>query len=183
MRLLVTGYGPFSGFDTNPSQAIAERVAEGLGAELGVLEVSFQAVDRFLEDPVWGRVDAALLLGVAGGRHRPRIERLAYNEIGPHPDVAGENREGPIAPGAPMVLGQTLVRLGRSVRPLGWSLDPGRYLCNYLMYGALHRHPGVASAFLHVVPEARMPLGAQADAIVGVFRHERPLLPGDTLWR
>jgi hypothetical protein len=41
------------------------------------------------------------------------------------------------------------------------------------MYRALHRHPNVESAFVHVVPEGKMPLDAQADAIVRVFRHVR----------
>ena len=61
--ILVTGFGSFGEVIENPSAALAASS----GCSYEVLEVSFEAVDQFLERLDRGSFDKLLLLGVAQG--------------------------------------------------------------------------------------------------------------------
>ena len=69
MRTVVTGFGPFGTVADNPSARLAR------GAEFRILEVAYDAIDDALREI--GPVDRLLLMGVAAGRFRPRLETVA----------------------------------------------------------------------------------------------------------
>lgn len=90
------------------------------------------------------------------------LEHAGYNEL--HfsiPDNAGNMRQDqPIVPGAPLVylttlpLETMLVAMQATGAPVRVSDDPGRYLCNEVLYSALHhitqRALDIQVGFIHV---------------------------------
>lgn len=141
-RTLVTGFGPFGTVAVNPSGFLAEQS----GRDHRLLEVSYRAVREFLTRLDPNSFDRLLLLGVAAGSKKCRVELFARNLIGPTPDVHGEI-PGPreITPNAPRVLGGTLWDGTRLLSPqliadhprLVHSFSAGAYLCNYIYFEAL----------------------------------------------
>ncbi|MEJ5171915.1 MAG: hypothetical protein WHU10_13085, partial [Fimbriimonadales bacterium] len=149
---LVTGFGPFGTFDENPSQALAERCSK----PHEVLEVSFRGVDEFLRSLAESPPRRLLLMGVAGGATKLRVEWVARNAIGSHPDVRGEvYGPGPIDPRLPPNLAATLWTHEPYGQPSElWepSVDAGTYLCNYAFFRSLASLTTTLVGFLHVPP-------------------------------
>lgn len=160
MRLFVTGFGPFGPVSENPSDSLAQ----GCGLPHQTLEVSFQAVERFLKREFRRRqFDGLLLLGVSPKADSMRLESRGVNACGPHPDV--RNKIGPkvISPQG------TQTRRSTLWRPNTYELDgftrstsAGRYLCNYALYRALEELPHHRVGFLHVPPFETVPQREQA---------------------
>src|SRR3954453_19985460 len=96
-RTLVTGFLGFEGFDVNPSALLAERC----GRRFELLEVSYSAVDAFLDRLDPHSFDRWLMLGVAGKSSRMRTENFGRNVIGARNDVRGSATIGEIEPGGP----------------------------------------------------------------------------------
>ena len=148
-RTLVTGFLPFNTFAVNPSALLAEAC----GQRFELLEVSYEAADRFL-DRIRGRArdtfDRLLMLGLRGGGTTIELERYARNHVGPEADVRGAIRgPGPVEPGAPDVLPSMLFD-GRTFPSVSASDDAGCYLCNYVYYRALRLLPEKRVGFVHV---------------------------------
>lgn len=149
MRLLITGFGPFGDVSENPSSVLA--ASNGMPFE--ILEVSFSAVDAFIDRISADTPDAILCLGVAAKAEKIRFETVAHNKIGPTPDVRGEVwGPGPIDPAAPPMQAGTLWNpiLLQETSLSEPSADAGGYLCNYLYYQAITRFPNSKIGFLHV---------------------------------
>ena len=160
MNLLVTGFGPFLDHGENPSQ----RLAESCGERFEVLEVSYRAVDEFVEGLDPASFDCWLALGLADRSETMLVETVGHNRIGATPDVLGEvHGPGKIDPDGfamlastlwtPELLGENDVR-----RP---STDPGGYLCNYVLYRALKRFPEKRIGFMHVPKFDHVPFETQ----------------------
>jgi pyroglutamyl-peptidase len=151
--IFITGFGPFGSFEANPSQ----RLAEQSGYPHQVLEVSFAAADRFLEEFDPCAYSALLMLGVSAKTELLRLESVAKNWIGATPDVLGvQAGPSPIEPHLPAQLGGTLwPRVGLISDTADWEVgtDAGGYLCNYLYFRALQRLPRLPVGFLHVPPQ------------------------------
>jgi pyroglutamyl-peptidase len=89
--------------------------------------------------------DALILLGEAGGSQTIRLETTAWNEMDFRiPDIAGRQpQKQAIHPSAPDVLHSTLPlehihdRLREAGHEVSLSSDPGRYLCNQVLFHAL----------------------------------------------
>ncbi len=164
-RILVTGYGPFEEVDENVSQALAE--ASGLPYE--VIEVCYAAVDRFLSSVDRGSFDAFLAMGHAPKEARIRIESVGRNVICDRPDVRGSVQgPGPIDPTAPAQLGATLWRHPAFFDETeDWypGVDPGGYLCNYILFRALQEFPDKRVGFLHLPPPDAIPFERQLAAL------------------
>lgn len=165
-RTFVTGFGPFGATADNPSAWLAERS----GRPHRVLEVSFAAVERFLDDLNPDSFDRLVMLGLAGGERDPRLrlETRARNQIGGAPDVTGVVAgPGPIAPFMPPQLGASLFTGNLATETDRWriSVDAGDYLCNFALFRALRTFPKRRVGFVHVPPPDVWPLEEQRLAL------------------
>ena len=171
-RTLVTGFLAFEGFDVNPSALLAEQC----GRRFALIEVSYSAVDVFLEQLDPHSFDRWLMLGVAGKSSRMRTENFGRNVIGQRVDMTGCATCGPIEDAGPAQIAGTLWTCSPTFasdtsvrRP---SDDAGDYLCNYIYYRALRRFDGMNKqiGFLHVPPLERMPLERQLPELKQILR-------------
>ena len=165
--ILVTGFEPFGGHPSNPSAEIAKsvdgRVVAGVAVRAVILPVhhaeAAHAAARLLSehDPV-----AVLHLGLAAGRARIALERVAVNvmdyecadnagyQARGEPCVAG----GPVAYLTTLPLPAILEALAREGIPAYLSNTAGTYLCNQTLYATLHAiaaaRKRALAGFLHV---------------------------------
>ena len=169
-RTLVTGFLAFEGFDVNPSALLAERC----GRQFDLLEVSYAAVDAFLDRLDPDSFDRWLMLGVAGKSSRMRTENFGRNVIGVRSDVRGNVTTGEIEPGGPVQIAGTMWNSPTFAiesnlrRP---SDDAGDYLCNYIYYRGLRKFDGTGKriGFLHVPPMERMAIDVQLAELNGIL--------------
>ena len=165
--MLVTGFEAFGGDAVNPSLEVAKaldgRVVGDAVVRSAVLPVHHAEagpqVRRLLDetDPL-----AVVHLGLAGGRARIALERVAVNVMDyDTPDNAGYRArgepcvpDGPVAYLATLPLAAILSALLAEGIPAYVSNSAGTYLCNQTMYGTMHvlaqrRHPARAG-FIHL---------------------------------
>jgi pyroglutamyl-peptidase len=165
--VLVTGFEAFGGHAANPSlevaktldgRAVGEAVVRSAILPVHHAEAALQ-VSRLLDetDPL-----VVVHLGLAGGRARIALERVAVNVMDyDTPDNAGYRARGePCVAGGPAAYFATLpvaaivaALLAEGI-PAYVSNTAGTYLCNQTMYGTLHRlaerrHPARAG-FIHL---------------------------------
>jgi pyroglutamyl-peptidase len=160
-RTFVAGFLPFAGFRVNPSALLAQSC----GRPFELIEVSFDAVDEWLDriDATGASFERLVMLGLRGDGTSFYLERVARNEIGITPDMRGIIR-GPAAieTGGPATLNSTLF-CGpvTAIASHASSDDAGCYLCNYIYYRALRRFPDRRVGFVHVPPLEAVPLDIQ----------------------
>ncbi|MBM4441302.1 MAG: pyroglutamyl-peptidase I [Candidatus Rokubacteria bacterium] len=165
--ILVTGFEPFTPYKVNPTEELA-RALDGVhvgravvrGAVLPVHHAEAAPRVRGLLDTV--RPDTVLHLGLAGGRARIALERVAVNVMDyTVPDNAGCQKTdeacvpaGPAAYFATLPLRAILARLTDAGIPAYISDTAGTYLCNQTLYTTLHAVSGGADAprvgFMHM---------------------------------
>jgi len=165
--ILVTGFEPYGGDTTNPSQELAKaidgRTFDACAVRSLILPVEHRAardiVSSALADP---EIAAVLHLGLAGGRARLALEQVAVNAMDyAIPDNAGVVLTGePCVAGAPAAYFSTLplrailAALTAEGVPAYVSYTAGTYLCNQTLYWTLHEIAGRALAaragFIHV---------------------------------
>jgi pyroglutamyl-peptidase len=165
--LLVTGFEPFGGLDVNPSldvakaldgRAIGEAVVRSAILPVHHAEAAARVAHLLDEtDPL-----AIVHLGLAGGRARIALERVAVNVMDyDTPDNAGYRAVGePCVPAGPpayfatLPLPAILAALLAEGIPAYVSNTAGTYLCNQTMYTTLHAlargGPTVAAGFIHL---------------------------------
>jgi len=165
--ILLTGFESFAGLSVNPSAEVA-KVLDGRVVGHAVVRSAILPVHHAEVAPhVTRLVDetdpfAILHLGLAGGRARLSLERVAVNVMDyDTPDNAGHLArgepcvaQGPPAYFATLPLGEILAALLAEGIPAAVSNTAGTYLCNQTMYGTLHalstrRHPARAG-FVHL---------------------------------
>lgn len=157
--ILVTGFEPFGAFGMNPTEGLAKAVdgrrvgaCQVRGAVLPVHHAEAGPCVRALladSEPV-----AVLHLGLAAGRARVALERVAVNVMDyAEPDNVGFRAQGePCVPGGPaaylstLPLPAILVALTADGIPAYVSNTAGTYLCNQTLYGTLHAVSGRARA-------------------------------------
>lgn len=152
-RILLTGFTPFGGMPLNPSEEIVRHISEntdalpGVSLSIDVLPTVFQAagekirenISRFLPHSV-------LMLGVVPGSDHFRLERFAINiDDSDMPDLAGDIPDGrPIELTGPAAYETNLPlrllarTLGSREIPVRFSSHAGTYVCNHVLYAALH---------------------------------------------
>ncbi|MGH7317929.1 MAG: pyroglutamyl-peptidase I [Candidatus Rokuibacteriota bacterium] len=150
-HILLTGFQPFDGDTVNPSGEVAKqldgRVIGAGGVRSVILPVQHEAaravVAPLLEAP--GLV-AVLHLGLAGGRARISLERVAVNVMDySRPDAHGQVlcglacvEGGPAAYFSTLPLREMLAALTAEGIPATISNTAGTYLCNDISYTTLH---------------------------------------------
>jgi pyroglutamyl-peptidase len=164
-HILLTGFTPFPGVDLNPTALLVEDFAAhpppGLRLSTEVLPTAFEpAGERIRQLIAQHQPEAVLMLGVAAIREAINLERVGYNwDEAPKPDIQGVSRAGqPIRPDGPPCYGSTLpleamhAALESAGIPVTYSDDPGRYVCNHVLYQAADAlaGSGIPFGFIHV---------------------------------
>jgi pyroglutamyl-peptidase len=148
--VLVTGFEPFGGEKTNPSWEVCQELGDeiaGMRVETcrvpcefrRSIEVAAEAIERL--HPV-----LVVCLGLAGGRARIGVERVAINvDDARIPDNGGAQPvDGLIAANGPPAYFATLpikamaAAMRAAGAPAEVSNSAGTFVCNHLMYGVLH---------------------------------------------
>jgi len=149
--VLITGFGRFPGAPSNPTAALAARLARtgrrrGLTCVAHVFATTYAAVDRELPALISAhRPDAIVMLGLAARRRHVSIEVFARNRVSSwFPDASGMvPPRAVIAAGAAAstrgrVEFSRLLAAARATRVKTMlSRDAGNYLCNYVYWRAL----------------------------------------------
>ncbi len=162
--ILVTCFQPFGGSSRNASQEAVRLLPDRIAScriERQLLPVLWDRAPIRLEELLDRLHPAALLaVGQAGPEPELRIERLGIN-LACGTDSAGVTRsETPLVPQGPAAYFSTfpwasmLRRLTAEGIPARCSFHAGTYLCNCILYLALHlaaaRFPRLQAGFLHV---------------------------------
>jgi len=166
-HILLTGFDPFDGDTVNPSGEVAKRLdgqmIGGCAVRTVILPVQHEAaravVAPLLEAP--GLV-AVVHLGLAGGRARISLERVAVNVMDySRPDAHGQVlcdvpcvEDGPAAHFSTLPLREMLAVLTADGIPAYVSNTAGTYLCNDISYTTLHalgrRGRSIPAGFIHL---------------------------------
>ncbi|MCH5278877.1 MAG: pyroglutamyl-peptidase I [Christensenellaceae bacterium] len=165
MKILVTGFEPFGNEQVNPSwQAVNALPSFVLGAQIAKLElpVVYDTCGELLIGAIERELpDAVLLVGQAMKRNCITPEFVAINQRDGVKDNAGvEYRGCRITPEAPDAYFSTLPvramvrRMTENGIPAKLSYTAGTYVCNNLMFHALHysamNHPSMPTGFVHI---------------------------------
>lgn len=165
--LLLTCFGPFPGVPVNPSQAVAQGVRSALAlsaahltVEVRELPVEFAGSSRALAQALKEiQPDYAVCLGVAAGRDKVSLERVAINlDSARIPDNSGAQLvDTAIQPGGPAAYFSTLPtreifdQLAPQGQPLELSYTAGTYVCNHVFYELMHATAGtIPAGFIHI---------------------------------
>jgi pyroglutamyl-peptidase len=149
--ILVTGFEPFGAYSVNPTEGLAKAVD---GRHVGDFTVVSAVLPVHHADAATrlgallgeANPEAILHLGLAGGRARIALERVAVNVMDYEvADNAGFRASGePCVPGGPAAYFSTLpvpamlqALLDEGI-PAYTSNTAGTYLCNQTLYGTLH---------------------------------------------
>ena len=176
MKLLLTGFEPFDGGNINPSQLVAERLAceglEGMAVTVRVLPVDTQqAPGLAVAEVTEVQPDVVIMLGLASSRPVLAVERVAINLLDFRiPDNAGQQvvdgvvaQDGPAAYFATLPVRRMVEAAQAAGVPAELSLSAGAYLCNQVMYAALHaiavRGWAVKAGFVHLPALPEMAVG------------------------
>lgn len=164
--LLVTGFGPFPGWERNPTPAMVKAVAglrlPGVRIVPHVFDTVYAEVARDLPALVSRhRPDAILLFGLGGRTGHVRIEKHAHNVATRRvPDASGAFHvsadiaaDGPWQMATGFATGPLAARLRRAGLDARPSPSAGEYLCNFAYWLALEavaRHQTKRALFVHV---------------------------------
>lgn len=163
--LLLTGFGSFDGYATNPAWQTAEALGGERIGDLQVvaarLDVTYADAPRQLREAILEhRPDLVLSLGVAP-TPALRLERVAKNrDVSFQPDNAGVvHADTVIRDGGPERLPTRLPiePLREALQAAGYEVvisdDAGGYLCNHVFYRVLDEvDPSRIAGFVHVPP-------------------------------
>jgi pyroglutamyl-peptidase len=201
--ILVTGFEPFGAHAVNPTEGLAKAVdgrRVGDCAVVGVVLPVHHADTATRLDALLAETapEAIVHLGLAGGRARVALERVAVNVMDYEvPDNAGFRACGePCVPGGPtaylstLPLSAMLKALVAEGIPAYTSNTAGTYLCNQTLYWTLHavRHmprpprvgfihfpllPAMVAASGLEQPSMDFPLMLRAvETVLGVVAHD-----------
>ncbi|MCL2420469.1 MAG: pyroglutamyl-peptidase I [Defluviitaleaceae bacterium] len=186
-KVLITAFDPFGGEPVNPALEAVMRLPDEIdGVTIIKKEIptvfgkSAEILCQALEQE---KPDAVISVGQAGGRTHISIERVAINiDDARIPDNEGNQPiDMPIVEGGPTAYFATLpvkaiIRdLIDAGIPTAISETAGTFVCNHLMYAALHyaaeKQPDLKAGFIHIpyLPEqtldkAKMP-SMSADSV------------------
>lgn len=177
--LLVTGFGPFPGWERNPTPPMVKAVTAlrlpGVRIVGHVFNTVYAEVARDLPALIARhRPDAVLLFGLAGRTGHVRIEKHAHNVTTRRvPDASGVFHtsadivaDGPWRVPTPFVTGALTERLRRAGLHARLSPSAGEYLCNFAYWLALEavaRRQVGRALFVHVPLPLRAGRSARGD--------------------
>jgi len=164
--VLLTGFEPFAGDQTNPSGDAVVRLGAAWNGPArlatAVLPVDFaRAGAELIELVATHRPDVVIATGLAGGRDAITPERIAVNLRDARiPDNAGHQPVDTASiPGAPLAYASSLpvkaiaTEIAASGIPASVSLSAGSFVCNDVFFTVAHvsaNTPGLRAGFIHV---------------------------------
>lgn len=166
--ILVTGFGPFPGVPFNASEHllgelghIALRVIPKPRIVTAALPTDWRRASASLQELVAeAKPDIALHLGVSSRATGFVIETRAYNQASARPDCSGALAPARCLKRGATAAAQTTLPAARLVQllrmrglPAQTSRDPGRYLCNAVLFESLTCAAGwgvTYSGFVHI---------------------------------
>ncbi len=203
--ILVTGFEPFGAHTVNPSEELAKAVDGRRVGDFGILGAVLpvhhtDAAQRLAVTVADTRPAVVVHLGLAGGRARVALERVAVNVMDyEQPDNAGFRASGePCVPGGPaayfstLPLAAMLKALVADGIPAYASNTAGTYLCNQTLYWTLHavrqqsRPPRVGFVHFPLLPSMVAASGLEqpsmdfplmlraVETVLGVIAREEP---------
>lgn len=150
-HVLLTGFEPFDGDTVNPSGEVAKQLDGRVIGDRVVRSVILPVQHEAARAVVAPRLEAPGLvavahLGLAGGRARISLERVAVNVMDyRRPDAHGQvlrdvacAEGGPAAYFSTLPLREILAALTAEGIPAAISNTAGTYLCNDISYTTLH---------------------------------------------
>ncbi|MEK4299194.1 pyroglutamyl-peptidase I [Oceanobacillus sp. FSL W8-0428] len=165
-KLLLTGFEPFLDFSINPTMKIAEELNEAAIGDYTItshiLSVDFhKAGKQLLQLIEETKPDAIISLGLAGGRFKINPERIAINvndgpkdNQGHKPDNEVIWEDGADGMFSTLPISRMVQQLKAQGLPAEISNTAGTYLCNHVMYQALHytktKNLGLPAGFIHI---------------------------------
>jgi pyroglutamyl-peptidase len=178
--ILLTGFEPFGTYKDNPSAGVAEaldgrRVGDDT-VRSAVLPVHHARAAAVVAQLVRDSTPRAIVhLGLAGGRARIALERVAVNvmdfEIADNAGYRATGEpcvaDGPAAYFSTLPLEAMLEALTAEGVPAYLSSTAGTYLCNQTFYTTRHRlashGPDVPAGFIHLPLSPSMVVAAAVD--------------------
>ncbi len=165
-HILLTGFEPFDGDTVNPSGEVAKQLDGRVIGDCVVRSVILPVQHEAARAVVAPRLDAPDLvavvhLGLAGGRARISLERVAVNVMDySRPDAHGQVLRdvacvegGPPAYFSTLPLRDMLIALNEEGIPAMISNTAGTFLCNDISYTTLHavdeRALAIPIGFIH----------------------------------
>lgn len=188
--LLLTGFEPFGGDESNPSWALVQRLdgqtLAGWTVRAICLPCSFAAAPQALVAALGKRPAAVVSLGLAGSRSALSVERVAVNLVDARiaDNDGGQPGDQAVVPGGPAAYFsrlpvKSMVHAARQVGvPAEVSLSAGSFVCNQIFYVLLHalrRRPEVAAGFVHVPWAPELGRGSGTAATLPLDDQERGL--------
>lgn len=166
MKLLLTGFDPFGGEQTNPALEAVMRVRDQIGTirvikrEVPtVFEKSVETVTEMIKEE---EPDLVICVGQAGGRCDMTVERVAINYMDARiPDNEGKQpedqpivKDGEAAYFSTLPIKKMVAAMKDAGIPASVSNSAGTYVCNQLLYGVLHliqkEELPIKAGFIHV---------------------------------
>ncbi|WP_251552305.1 pyroglutamyl-peptidase I [Neobacillus muris] len=162
--LLLTGFEPFLEFPINPTEQIVKQLDGLTVGEYQIkgllLPVTYEeAGQRVLDAIKQVHPDAVISLGLAGGRASITPERIAINCRDGAPDNNGVvlndapiYEDGPDGYFSKLPIRKFVETLKDNGYPAEISNTAGTYLCNNVMYTALHalKDQSIPAGFVHI---------------------------------
>lgn len=189
-KLLLTGFEPFLEFPINPTVDIAKEldgiVLNDYQITSEILTVDFhQSGSELMEKIEKHNPDVVVAMGLAGGRNCVTPERVAINcNDGPKDNRGYEPKgekifaEGPDAYFSTLPTYKMVQSMKEAGLPAKISNTAGTYLCNNVMYHALHyfndRQTDQRAGFIHIpashalAMEKNMPSCSHEDLVKGI---------------
>lgn len=159
MKILITGFEPFGDHRINPSQILVQALPdqiEEITLHKGILPVHHDlAPVRIHELFIEYQPDAVIAFGLAAGRPKISLERVAVNlmdySIADNAGVTIANQpintHGPAAYFSTLPLPTLLAVLTEAGIPAEMSLSAGAYLCNQVFYTLMNE---ISAASTHI---------------------------------
>ncbi|WP_277673476.1 pyroglutamyl-peptidase I [Piscibacillus halophilus] len=171
-KLLLTGFEPFLNFKTNPTMEVAKgldgKSIQEYEISSKILSVDFsQSGSEMIQAIKEVKPDVVVALGLAGNRKHITPERIAINcNDGPEDNKgykpAGEKifDNGPDGYFSTLPIRDMVDEMKQKEYPASISNTAGTYLCNNVMYHALHyakiNELNYRAGFIHIPPSHEM---------------------------
>lgn len=167
MKILVTGFDPFGGEKINPSSVVLRYLPDSIEkAQIikqqlpTVFKKSIQQMIDYIDE---FKPDVVLAIGQAAGRDALTMERIAINiDDARIPDNEGNQPideaiypEGAAAYFTTLPIKKMVEAIKTAGIPGAVSNSAGTFVCNHVMYGALHyanqeTAPSFRAGFMHI---------------------------------